>query len=220
MAIRSSSLVVLAALAGCATAGPQQLGAGTDAPSGAKDAHGPDSPDGSSSVSPDGGSSGCAYSGVLATWNLSGEPGSQASTAAASSAPGVTAGSISRATGLTTSTGSGSINSSNWPTTAQLDPTKYYTLAITPPAGCSLSLTSMSLDTKASGTGPASAAAATSADGFTQTANVAPSAASSPSLSVSSTTAAVEVRIYGYGAGGGTGTMRVQNVLTLDGTIQ
>ena len=161
-----------------------------------------------------------AHSGVLATWDFTGATGSQASTAASSPAPGVTAGNIMRATTLMAATGSGSINSSNWATGAQLDATKYYTLSITPPTGCSLSLSSISIDVTSSGTGPTTASVATSADAFAQTSSVSTTAPSTPSLSVSGHAGAVEIRIYGYGATSTGGTMRAQNMLTVTGATQ
>jgi hypothetical protein len=171
-------------------------------------------------TTPDAPASACAYSGVLATWSLSGQPGTQTSTPAASSAAGVTAGSLSRAAGLTATAGSGSMNSSNWPTAAQLDPTKYYTVAITPPTGCTMSVSSIVLDMKASASGPASAAVATSADSFAQTTPASPNATSMPALTVSGASGMIEIRIYGYAATGTSGTMRVQNTLQVTGTLQ
>jgi hypothetical protein len=167
----------------------------------------------------DGNTSGCAFSGVLATWNISSGTGSQTSTPASSTATGVVAGDISRSSGLTPATGAGSINSSTWPTSGSLDPSRYYTMSVAPPSGCSLALTSASIDAKASGSGPASGAIATSADGFGQTSNVSTSAASSPALSVTGETSSVEVRVYGYGATSTAGTLRIESTLTLSGRI-
>jgi hypothetical protein len=170
-------------------------------------------------VGPDGNSSGCAFTGVLATWNISTDPGNQPSTPASSTATGVVAADISRSTGLTPATGSGSINSSTWPTSGTLDPSRYYTMSVTPPSGCSLTLTSASIDAKASGSGPGSGAIATSADSFAHTSDVSTSASSSPALSVTDATTSVEVRIYGYGATSTAGTLRIESTLTLSGHI-
>jgi len=223
-------------LAACATAGGQQPGAnsngpGPDAGSAAAPGHDaavdpdatvePDAaPHPDAAVTPDAPTNPCAYSGVLASWSLAGAPGSQGSTPAASSAPGVTATSLTRAATLTAVSGTGSMNSSNWPTAAQLDPTKYYTVSITPPSGCTMSVSSIALDMKASSTGPASAAVATSTDSFAQTTAASPNAVSSPALTVIGATGAVEIRIFGYGATGATGTMRVQNTLQVSGSLQ
>ena len=174
-----------------------------------------DSADGSGS------GGGCAaFSGVLATWDFTGAAGSQAATDAKTTASGVTAGSVTRSAGLNAVAGANSINSSAWPTSAQLDPAKYYTLSITPPMGCTLSLTSAAVDAKASGTGPTMASIATSADAFAQTAAVSTTAPSTPTLAVSGASGTVEVRIYGFAASAGTGTFRIQNMLSVTGSLQ
>lgn len=215
--------------AGCASANAPGNSGPVDAPrqQGGGDGPGPDAP---SRVNPDAPvgplpdapvSGGCTSpsSGVLATWSFSGQTGNEATVAASSSASGVTAGNVARSSGLTATTGSGSINSSNWPLTAQLDPTRYYTLTIAPPAGCALDLTSAAVDAKASASGPAMAAIATSADSYTQTSAVTTSAPSTPALAVSGATGMVEVRIYGFSASSTSGTLRLQTTLTLSGAV-
>jgi hypothetical protein len=160
-----------------------------------------------------------AFTGVLATWTLTGQAGSQASTAAASSASGVTAGALSRSAGLTAVSGTGSINSSGWPTASAPDTSKYYTLKITPPAGCNLALSSAAIDVAHSSTGPAMGSIATSADNFVQQLSISTSTASTPSLVVSGGTATLEIRIYGYLASSTSGTMRIQNTFSLTGSL-
>jgi hypothetical protein len=167
-----------------------------------------------------GGNCTMTFSGVLATWDFAGQPGSQTSSAAKSMAPGVTAGMVTRSSALTASAGTNSINSSNWPTAAQLGTTRYYTLSVTPPTGCSLSLASVAIDVAASSTGPTAAAVAASTDAFAQPASISTTSPSTPSLSLSPSSSAVELRVYGYSAGATTGTMRVQNVLTVTGSLQ
>ena len=169
----------------------------------------------------DGSNGGCAmqFTGVLATWDFTGQPGDQASTPVSATAPGGVAGDITRAPGLVAMTGAGSINSNSWPTAATLDPSAYYTISLTPPSGCTLSLTAASIDAKASGTGPKSCAVATSDDNFMQTATCSTSTPSVPVLSVSGANGAVEVRIYGYAATGSAGTLRVENTLSLSGSF-
>ena len=159
------------------------------------------------------------FSGVLATWSLAGETGSQTSTNAASSAPGVTAAPITRAPALIAAAGSGSINSTNWPLGSALDPMSYYTVSLTPPAGCALVLSAASIDVKSSGTGPAMAAVGTSSDGFAQTQALATTAPSTPTLSASAS-GNLELRIFGYGATAVSGTMRIQNDFTVSGKLQ
>jgi hypothetical protein len=224
--------LLLLSLAACATGvgnGPATTDAppsgDPDAASGHADAAprpdaAPGTPDASTITTPDAPSGGgCAFSGTLATWDFTGQPGSQASTPATSSATGVTAGAIIRQTTLTASAGTGSINSSNWPTAAALDATKYYTITLTAPSGCTLDVASLSVTAKSSTTGPSMASVATSADGFAHGTSIT-TAGTASTPSVSATGASVEIRIYGFAASGTGGTMRVQNTLTVTGSIQ
>lgn len=163
---------------------------------------------------------GCnAFQGTLATFDFTGEPGNQTSTAATSSAKDVTAGAISRASALTAISGTDSINSSAWAIGTKLDTTKYYTFELTPAAPCTLDITSLSITTKASATGPANAAVATSDDNFGQSTNFSLNVTATPSISVSGATGAVEVRVYGFGASASGGTMRVDSTLTVTGAL-
>lgn len=157
-------------------------------------------------------------SGVLATWTFAGQPGSQTSTPAASSATGITAGAITRAVALTAVATNNSMSSSGWATTAQPDSAKFYTLTITPHAGCALDLTSLAIDALKSGTGPVSGSVATSADSFVGSTPVSTTAPSTPALAVSGATGAVELRIYGYAATSASGTLRLQTTLTVSGS--
>lgn len=164
--------------------------------------------------------SACAspITGMIATWTFTSETGSQTSTSASATGTGITAGVVARV-GVTAASGAGSINSTSWPTTAMLDAAKYYTLSVTPPAGCALDLTSLAIDAKASASGPSSAALATSADAFAGTVAVSTSAPSTPALSVTGATAAVELRVYGFSAASAAGTFRIQTTLTLSGAL-
>lgn len=220
MSLRPCVLMVTAA---CATAGaPRQ--APSDAPSnladGARTTDGPQQHVDASTIDSPPGSCANAFSGALATWSFTGEPGSQTSTAATSTATGVTAGAVSRSAGLTVASGVGSINSSNWPTTATRDTTKYYTFSITPPSGCQLDLSSLSIDAKSSSTGPTMAVVATSDDAYSQTSTVSTTAPSTPALHVSGATTAIQLRVYGFGASSTGGTLRIQNTLTLTGVLR
>jgi len=156
---------------------------------------------------------------MVASWSFVGEPGSQTMTAAATMASGVTAGPVSRSAALVVASGVGSINSSGWATTSSLDSTKYYTFSVTPPAGCVLDLSSLAIDAKSSSTGPTLAVVATSADSFGQTASVSTSAASTGNLSVAGASGMVELRVFGYSAPSTGGTMRIQNTLSLTGSV-
>ena len=164
-------------------------------------------------------SNNCAFSGVLASYSFAAQAGSQATTPAATTAPGLTAGGIARSASVAVASGAGSMNASTWPMTAQLDPAAYYTLAIMPPAGCTLAVTALAIDAKSSGTGPASAAVATSADGFVQTSPVSTAVPSTPTVSVTGATT-LEIRVYGFAATTSSGTMRLQNQLSITGSMQ
>ena len=204
--------VGLLLVAGCASAGAPAGGDDVDAA--VADTNRPDG-------APDGPASGCAArsSGVLATWTFSGEPGSQAATAPATTAQGVVATAIARSAALTATAGTNSMNASNWPSSSQRDATKYYTFSITPPAGCAMDLTGSSIDARSSSTGPTKAAIGTSADAYAATQTVSTTAASSPTLSVMSQSAMVELRVYGFSASGTAGTMRLQTSVTVSGAI-
>ena len=192
---------------------------GTD--SGAPDPGNAD-PDAGSSVTPDSGSSSaCAspFNGTLVTFDFTGDPGNQASTAPKTTAAGVTAGGLTRSSGLTAVTGASSINASNWSTAAKPDATRYYAFTLTPDPNCALDLNSLSIDSTSSSTGPAKGAVATSDDQFATTAAFTAGAATKVTLSVSQATKAVEVRVYGYNAGGASGTMRLQTTLSISGAL-
>jgi hypothetical protein len=167
-------------------------------------------------------STGCAnaFTGVLATWDFTGEAGNQASTAVKTTVTGIVAGPVQRAIGLTAVSGANAINSSNWSTAAQPDLTKYYALTIAPPSNCTLAITMVALDARASGTGPAMASVATSADGYAQKATASTAAASMAAVAVPAQGAQVELRIYGYDASATAGTLRLQTTLAITGSLQ
>jgi len=167
-----------------------------------------------------GGGGSCAFTGALATFDFTGESGSQTSTPSASKATGVIAGDVKRASALTAVSGSDSMNASGWTTASHADSSKYYTLSLTPPSGCTLDITSISVDTSASNSGPSNGAVATSADSFAAQTNFITGAAHSVAVSVSGATGATELRVYGYGASSTGGTMRLQSTLTVTGALK
>jgi hypothetical protein len=168
-----------------------------------------------------GGCSGHGTTGTLVTFDLSSQTGSEASAPPTTMVTGIAAGSLTRSSALTAVSGAGSINSSAWGTGATADPTRYYTFTVTPAAGCSVSLTSLALNVQASATGPTKGDVATSADTFaTHSASFAGTSTPTVTLSVTSATGAIEIRVYGYGASGSGGTFRIQNTLSLSGSIQ
>jgi hypothetical protein len=167
-----------------------------------------------------GNNNGCAFSGVLVTYDFTGELGSQTSTAAKSSATNVTAGAISRASVLTAVAGADSLNSSNWATATTVNTNKYVTFILTPKGSCSMDLTQVSITTKSSSTGPTKVALATSDDNFVAMTSITPNATVTPTISVTGATTAVEIRVYGWAASAVGGTMRVDMTLTVSGSTQ
>lgn len=212
--MRRRTILVTLALTACASGRmdePAVDGGPTDAPK----------PDAAAPVDAPASSGGCtmAFTGTLATWSFAGETGNQTQTAVSTKANGVTAGAVTRAAGLTAVSGSGSINASGWPTSAQRDLTKYYTLTIAPPAGCTLALTGAALDARSSGTGPASAALATSVDSYAGAMTVSTTAAGGVAFTAMAN-GMLEVRVYGFAATAAGGTLRLQNTLSLTGSLQ
>lgn len=204
---------------------------GDDAGSSAASSYGGDNGDGggggsttdggtSTKDSGGGGTGGCpTFTGVLATFDFTGEPGDQSSTAPASSAPGIGAGNVTRSSSVTGVTGSDSINSSGWGTGGSADSSKYYTFTITPDSKCTLDITSVSVDSKSSSSGPTKGSVGTSDDSFGTKTSFTPGGTDSVTVSVSGASGAIEIRVYGYSAGSGSGTFRVQNTLSVTGSL-
>ncbi|AKU93768.1 Putative secreted sialidase [Labilithrix luteola] len=161
------------------------------------------------------------FNGALVTFDLTGAAGDQASSSAKTTAAGVTSSVLTRSSAVKATQAADSISSTNWGTTNTVDASRYYTFTVTPATGCSLQLSSLALDVKASGTGPTKGDVATSVDNFGAHSSPSFSGTSKPTVSLSATKAgAIEVRIYGYGASASSGTFRIQNTMTLSGTIQ
>jgi hypothetical protein len=180
----------------------------------------PDAPHSDAAIDVPPGKCAQAMMGMLATWSFIGESGSQPMTAATNMAAGVTASAASRSSGLTVASGVGSINSSGWPTAAQLDSTKYYTVSVTPPFGCVMDLSAVAIDSKSSTMGPTVAAVATSDNNFTQTTPVTVNTPGTSNLAVTGASGMVEVRVFGYSAMSASGTYRIENALTLSGALR
>lgn len=163
------------------------------------------------------------FSGTLATWDMDGASGSQTSTAVMSTAAGGTASALSRSSALAASSGANSINSNTWSTSSSNDKSTYYTVTITPPAGCTVSVTGVSMPVQRSSTGPADGAVGTSADSFGSTTSFSPpttSATLTPSLSASDVSGQIEVRIFAWDASSTNGTMRISDSMTISGSFQ
>lgn len=196
--------------------------AGTkDAISAAPDAAPDAASDAGPDAAPDAGPVTCAFTGKLVSFDLSKLVAGQAGLAASTSAPGVTAGSLTRA-GVTAVSASGAMNSSNWPTGA-VDTGKHYVFSVTPPATCTMTVTALALDLKASNTGPAMAAVGTSVDSYAALSNlvVTPAGGSTnaPLAGVSGVSGALEVHVFGFNAGTSAGTLRIENTLSVIGSL-
>ncbi len=161
------------------------------------------------------------FSGALVTFNLASQPGDETSAPATSSAAGVTGGTLTRAAGLTPITGARSINSSGWSLGSSANRSLYYAFTVTPAAGCTVTLTSLAIDVQASPTGPASADVGTSVDNYT-TLSSAFAGTSTDTVTLpagASSASPITVHVFGYAATGTMGTLRIQNTLTLSGSL-
>lgn len=160
-----------------------------------------------------------AFTGTLATWDFTADTGTEIMSAASATAPGVTASPVTRSADVSAASGASSMNATNWALAAHLDATKYYTLTLTPPGGCTLAITGLAVDAKASASGPSAASIATSADMFAAVASLSTTAPSTPAIAATATTA-LELRVYGFSATSAAGTFRVQNQLTVTGSLR
>jgi hypothetical protein len=131
----------------------------------------------------------------------------------------ITASDITRSLGLVPAldtTGNGSMNSSNWSTTATLDPstTSYYTLTITADPGLALNLTSFSFGNQTSPDGPTQFSIRTSLDGFASDvftyslsdSNIHDEGFTFGPEFTDTNLNSIEIRIYGFNAGSPDGT--------------
>jgi hypothetical protein len=161
----------------------------------------------------------CSFAGTLASFDLTSLSGVHTSVGASSTSGAVTASAL-ESVGITGVSSSGAINASGWPA-GGADATKYYAFRVTPPAGCKLSATTLSIDLKASSSGPASAGVATSVDAFASLAAAPISGAAVPVTLVNANNLsnALELRVYGFGAASATGTLRLEKTLSLSGSL-
>ncbi|MBX7106625.1 MAG: hypothetical protein K1X57_21300 [Gemmataceae bacterium] len=86
----------------------------------------------------------------IVAYEMAGQPGDQASSAATLVTPGVSALALSRGAGLTPTAGANSINSSGWST----DPTDFYLLGFTVAPGFTAFINSIAFAGRSSNTGP------------------------------------------------------------------
>lgn len=165
----------------------------------------------------------CAYANAqLITWNTVGNLGTETSQPSATNDAGVLATSLTLGAGVTPAANGNRFGGSNWFDTGDTNPTTfsesfagddYIQFIVTPTAGNSISLTSLSFVWDFSGTGPKSLTARSSIDGFSndiggvQNLTASTSALRSITFSgLTNITTAVTIRLYGWGATGTGGT--------------
>ena len=198
---------------GTSVTAPQ--GNGYDAGAPAKDGGAPAGDAGTDATTPGTCSS---FTGSLVTFDLTKLSGSPSDVTPSAKATGVTVGALKR-TGVTAVSTSGAFNASGWPTGA-VDKSKYYGFSLTPPSGCTISLTKVSLSLDASNTGPKSASIGTSDDAYGTLRNATIGSATNVTLQgVTNVDGSVEVRLYGYSAEGSGGTMRIADTLSVTGAL-
>ena len=164
----------------------------------------------------------CSYSGTLVTYDMNALTGTAAKADPTTVNAGLTATAITRV-GVSGVSANGGLNANNWPNTATANAGKYFTLSFTAPAGCAVATSSITLDLKSSSSGPTKAGLATSADAYaTETPATVTTVGGATTVAVVTDTAAggtLEVRIYGYSAALASGTMRVEDVLSIQGNL-
>ena len=160
-------------------------------------------------------------SAQLVTYNLTGAAGDQASQPTASVASNTTASVLSRGSGVTASAAGDSISSTGW-STGVLDLNDYYSFTITPNAGFTLDLGTLSFAERRSGTGIRDFSIRTSLDGFVAnifTAAVPDNTSTRDQAFAFGSTfdeiaSALTIRIYGFNSESAAGTWRLANNTT------
>jgi hypothetical protein len=157
-----------------------------------------------------------AHAAVITTYDFTGAAGDQASTSASSVASGLTAGVLIRGPGVTAATGANSINSTAW-STGGLDFNDYYGFTLTPGAGATLNVDSISFSERRSATGIKTISVRSSLDNFASdlftTTVLDDTLTRRQSVTLGSAfdalTSAVTFRIYGYNAEAAGGSWRL-----------
>jgi hypothetical protein len=167
-----------------------------------------------------------ASAAVLANWDFTGEPGTQAVTVVDTTDASITASDISRGIGLVVQdTGANSMNARGWTTAASRDADDYYQFAVTLSGAGTMTITNVSLAERRSGTGIRTWALLSSLDSYaTPIATVGvPDDTNIRDQSIplstgfDNLTGTVTFRLYGYAAEAATGTWRLQNNTTSGG---
>jgi hypothetical protein len=161
--------------------------------------------------------------GQVATYTFTNaDPGTELYKAVTSTDPNITATDITRGTGITSMTGTGSINSNGWNSASQ-DANDYYEFTLTPNNGYQLNLTAIALSVQRSSSGPLNYLVAYNLGGGTDvtiTSGTIPTANVSQLVNANftlKTPLAVRFRIYAWGATGASGTFRLNQSLSVIG---
>lgn len=105
----------------------------------------------------------CAGSETIAAWDMFGQPGDQAASAATAAAANVTGNTMVRGAGLSPNVGGNSFNSAGW---NGLDADDYIAFGFTVDAGFEVDLESLIIGSRSSGSGPGQLGLFYSGDGF------------------------------------------------------
>lgn len=171
--------------------------------------------------------------GQIMAWELNGQTGSQTSNSSTTTVTGLTTGTLSRGTGITAATGSGTMNSTGWTSNSSLDVNDYYQFTVPVASGYSAAITAIviALD-RSSQTGDGGAdigALRSSLDGFTNNISGSPVTISTTvtnftfTLNATNLTGTITFRLYGYSAENGNGWMSIGaisgNDLAVNGSV-
>ena len=158
---------------------------------------------------------------VQVTYSFTGAAGNEASFGPDAQPAGMSAGNVSRGSGLTASTSAGAFSSSAWTTSSTRDLNDYYTVAISPQAGFLMTLTRIELDERRSLTGIRSWSLYSSLDGFASPLGsfavpdddlTRANQGVNLSAAFANLSAPVEFRVYGFQAEAAGGTWRIDNL--------
>lgn len=149
--------------------------------------------------------------GQHVSFNFTGEPGNQPSSAPSFVGLGVTASSLSRGSGLVAAAQNDSINATGWTNVAAIDTNDYYTFSLSS-ATTSLTLTSLQIQGNRNGNGPRILELRDSLTGFANAGVIQPlsnaalttinfNLSGRPALQNIPIGTSVELRLYAYDAG-------------------
>ncbi|MBU4460050.1 MAG: PEP-CTERM sorting domain-containing protein [Verrucomicrobia bacterium] len=170
---------------------------------------------------------------ILAGWDMTGELGNQASSAADTNVANITASVLTRGSGLTAVTTADSINSDGWTTASAIDANDYYEFGITVSSGFAVDLTSVNFGERRSASGIRtwqlrsnldSYAAAITTVGVPDDTATRQQSVALPSGTFSDLDGSVTFRLYGYNSELAGGTWRLadyttDNMITIQGSV-